>query len=204
MLSIGVIGSGSGSNYASIQDAIDQGRLDARVVCVISDVEDAYILERARLRGIPAFFVDCSPFKTKLPEEAEKRIIKLMGEHGADTVALAGFMRIVKKGILDQFPQSVINIHPALLPSFPGLHSWAQALNYGAKVAGCTVHFVDEGMDTGPIIVQREVRIEENDSAESLHQRIQVEEHLAYPEALQLLAEKRIKIEGRRVRIEGP
>ncbi len=200
-LKIGVLGSGSGSNMQSVLDAIRAGALDAELRLVLSDVPDAKILDRARAHGVACEWLDCAPFKTKLDGEAERRCIARLREHGVDTVVLAGFMRIVKPGLLQAFPWRVINIHPALLPAFPGLHAWKQALDYGAKVAGCTVHFVDEGTDTGPIIVQRSVPVLDGDTPETLHARIQVEEHRAYPEALRLLAEGRVAIEGRRVRL---
>jgi phosphoribosylglycinamide formyltransferase-1 len=202
MLTLGVLGSGSGSNFQAILDAIRDGTLDARVGCVISDVEDAFILERARRVEVPAFHVDCAPFKTKLDGEAEGRVIELLRGHGVDTIALAGFMRMVKAGMIEAFPMRIVNIHPALLPAFPGLASWKQALEYGARVAGCTVHFVDAGMDTGPIIVQKAVPAYGTDTPETLHARIQEQEHAAYPEALQLLAEGRLRLEGRRVLID--
>jgi len=200
-LKIGVLGSGTGSNLQAVFDAMDAGTLAVEVVCVIADVADAKILERAQQRGIPAFFVDCAPFKTKLDGAAETRVIELLRKHGAEAVALAGFMRIVKRGLLAAFPMRVLNIHPALLPAFPGLHAWKQALDYGAKVAGCTVHFVDEGTDTGPIILQRAVEVRGNDTAESLHARIQQQEHAAYPEALRLLAAGRLRVTGRKVEV---
>lgn len=202
-LKLGVLGSGSGSNMQSIQDAILAGTLDAEIVCVIADVPGAKILERAAKYNIPADYLDPAPFKTKLDGEAEQRYIDYLKAHGAEVVVLAGFMRIIKPGLLKAFPQRVLNIHPALLPAFPGIAGWKQALDYGAKVAGCTVHFVDEGTDTGPIIVQKCVPIEDGDTAESLHARIQVQEHIAYPEALRLLAADRLSIEGRRVRIKA-
>lgn len=201
MLNIGALGSGKGSNLESILTAIETGRLDARVVCVLSDNADAYILERARKRGISAFHIDCAPFKTKLDGDAQTRAIKILRDHGADTIALAGFMRMVKPGLLQAFPHRVINIHPALLPAFPGLEAWTQAVNYGAKISGCTVHFVDEGMDTGPIILQKSVPVLHTDTPQSLHARIQEQEHIAYPEALQLFAQNRLKIQGRIVEI---
>ena len=203
MLNLGVLGSGRGSNLQSVLDAIAAGRLDARVKVVLADVADAFILERARRAGIPAQAIDCAPFKTKLDGAAEQRVIDLLHAHGVDTVVLAGFMRMVKPGLLAAFPNRVLNIHPALLPAFPGLAAWKQALDYGARVAGCTVHFVDAGMDTGPIIVQRTVPVLADDTAESLHARIQEQEHLAYPEALALLAAGRLRVEGRRVRISS-
>lgn len=203
-LRVAVLGSGKGSNCQSIIDAIEAGRLRARIVCVLSDVEGAFILERARRNGIPAMYLSAAPFKTKLDGEAERRYIEVLKEHGAEVVALAGFMRMIKAGLLAAFPHRVLNIHPALLPAFPGMEGWKQALRYGAKVAGCTVHFVDAGMDTGPIIVQRAVPVLEGDTEESLHARIQIEEHVAYPEALRLLAEGRLTIDGRCVRIRPP
>lgn len=202
-LKLAVLGSGAGSNMQSIVDAIEAGTLDAEIVCVLADVPDAKILERAARHNIPAQFLSCAPFKTKLEGEAEENYIRVMKEAGADTVVLAGFMRIVKPGLLAAFPNRVLNIHPALLPAFPGLHSWKQALDYGCRVAGCTVHFVDAGTDSGPIIVQRCVPVEPGDTPESLHARIQVQEHLAYPEALRLLAAGRLTINGRRVLIDG-
>lgn len=200
-LRIAVLGSGSGTNCQCIIDACRDGALRGEVVCVISDVEDAFILERARKAGIPAHYVSAAPFKTKLEGAAEEEYLRVLKAHGAEAVALAGFMRIVKRGLLEAFPNRVLNIHPALLPAFPGMESWKQALDYGAKVAGCTVHLVDEGTDTGPIVVQRAVRVMEDDTPASLHERIQVEEHQAYPQALQLVAEGRLSVEGRRVRI---
>jgi phosphoribosylglycinamide formyltransferase-1 len=198
MLDLAVIGSGSGSNFQSIADAVRAGRLDARIRCVLSDVPGAYILERARRAGIPAESVDCGPFRTKVEGEGERRLIEALRRHGADTIALAGFMRIVKPGLLAAFPGRIVNIHPSLLPAFPGLHAWRQALDYGAKWSGCTVHFVDAGTDTGPILLQCAVPVLDDDTAETLHARIQEQEHLAYPRALQALSEGRIRREGRR------
>ena len=200
-LKIGVLGSGSGSNMQSIVDEIEAGRLDAEVRVVLADVPDAKILDRAKRHGIPCQYLDCAPWKTKLEGQAEDRCIEILRGAGVDTVVLAGFMRIVKPGLLAAFPNRVLNIHPALLPAFPGVHSWKQALDYGCKVAGVTVHFVDGGTDTGPIIVQKAVPVREDDTPETLHARIQVEEHKAFPEALALLAAGRLSVEGRRVRI---
>ncbi len=198
-LKIGILGSGSGSNAESILSAVQSGALNAEVVCVLADREEAVILERARKYGVTAQFLSAAPFKTKLDGEGEQAYIDALRSHGANTVVLAGFMRMVKPGLLQAFPNRVLNIHPALLPAFPGLKSWQQAIDYGAKVAGCTVHFVDEGMDTGPIIVQRAIPVLENETPDSLHARIQEQEHPAYVEALQLIASGRIRIEGRRV-----
>ncbi len=199
MLNIAVFGSGSGSNCQSIIDAIAEDKLDAQIKLVVADFPDAKILDRAKKHNIPAMYLDCAPFKTKLDGEAQDRIIKILKEHNVDTIALAGFMRIVKDGLLEAFPNRVINIHPAILPAFPGLNSWRQAIEYGTKIAGCTVHFVDKGIDSGAIIVQKSVPVLDDDTAETLHARIQIQEHIAYPEALQWLAEDRLEIRGRRV-----
>ena len=198
-LKLGVLGSGSGSNMQSIQDAIEAGTLDAEIAVVITDVPDAGILARAARHNLPGLWIDHAPFKTKLEGKAEDEVIRVLREYGVDTVVLAGYMRVVKPKLLAAFPDRVINIHPALLPSFPGIAGWTQALNYGAKVAGCTVHFVNAGIDSGPIIVQRAVPVEDADTPASLHARIQVQEHIAYPEALRLLAADRLLICGRRV-----
>lgn len=203
-LRIGVLGSGSGSNMQSILDAIGKGSLNAEIRIVLSDVPDAAILERACRHGIRGEWLDCAPFKTKLDGRAEERCIAQLRAQGVDTVVLAGFMRIVKPGLLAAFPNRVLNIHPALLPAFPGLAGWEQALSYGVKMAGCTVHFVDAGTDTGPIIIQRCVPVLEQDTPSSLHTRIQEQEHIAYPAALRLLSEGRLRIEGRRVVIAAP
>lgn len=202
-LKLGVLGSGAGSNMQSIVDEIESGGLDAEIKIVISDVADAKILDRAAKHSIKALHLDCSPWKTKLEGRAEDECIEILKSHDVDTVVLAGFMRIVKPKLLAAFPNRVINIHPALLPAFPGVHSWKQALDYGCKVAGVTVHFVDAGTDSGPIIVQKAVPVLEDDTPESLHARIQVQEHIAYPEALRIISSGNYTIEGRRVRIGG-
>ena len=200
-LRLGVLGSGAGSNMQSIVDAIAAGTLDADIRIVLADVPDAKILDRAKRHGIPCRYLDCAPWKTKLEGPAEDLCIDILREAGVDTVVLAGFMRIVKPKLLAAFPNRVVNIHPAILPSFPGVHSWKQALDYGCKVAGVTVHFVDAGTDSGPILVQKAVPVMEDDTPETLHARIQVQEHIAYPEALNIIASGRYRIEGRRVRI---
>ena len=200
-LHLGVLVSGAGSNMQSIVDAVAAGPLDADIRLVLADVADAKILDRAKRHGIPCQYLDCAPWKTKLEGPAEDRCIELLKAAGVDTVVLAGFMRIVKPKLLAAFPNRVLNIHPALLPAFPGVHSWTQALDYGCKVAGGTVHFVDAGTDSGPILVQKSVPVLEDDTPETLHARIQVQEHLAYPEALRIVASGDYSIEGRRVRI---
>jgi phosphoribosylglycinamide formyltransferase-1 len=200
-LKIGVLGSGKGSNCQSIIDAIESQMLNATVVCVISDVENAFILERASQHGIPAEFISGDPFKTKLEGEAEEKYIQTLRRYGAEVVALAGFMRIIKKGLLSAFPHRILNIHPSLLPAFPGVAAWKQALDYGVKVTGCTVHLVDEGTDSGPVVIQRSVPVLDTDTPATLHARIQVEEHKAYPEALRLIEADRLSVNGRRTKI---
>ncbi len=181
---LGVLGSGSGSNMQAILDAIEAGTLDASIALVLSDRPDAFILERAKRHGIPTGVIDCHGFQTKFPDAAQAETASRLKEAGVELVCLAGFLRLVKRPLLDAFPQRILNIHPSLLPAFPGLESWKQALDAGASEAGCTVHFVDEGMDTGPIILQESVPILADDTAESLHARIQVLEHRLYPEAI--------------------
>jgi phosphoribosylglycinamide formyltransferase 1 len=181
---LGILGSGSGSNMQAILDAIDAGALDARIALVLSDKPDAFILERARRHGIQTGVIDCRGFQTKFPEEAQAETAARLKAAGVELVCLAGFLRLVKWPLLDVFPQRILNIHPSLLPAFPGLESWKQALDAGASEAGCTVHFVDEGMDTGPILLQEAVPILPGDTAESLHARIQVLEHRLYPAAI--------------------
>ena len=198
-LRIGVLGSGSGSNCQSIIDAIAAGTLNAAVVCVISDVPEAGILARAKRHDLPAYTLSGMPYRTRLEGPGEQACVDILHRHEADIVALAGFMRIVKQGLLDAYPGRIVNIHPSLLPAFPGLHAWKQALAYGVKVTGCTVHLVDAGTDTGPIVVQRSVPVLDDDTPETLHARIQVEEHVAYPEALRRLAAGTLRLDGRRI-----
>jgi len=181
---LGVLGSGSGSNMQAILDAIDGGTLDARIAIVLSDNPEAFILERARNRGIETGLIDCRGFKTKFPEEAQEETATRLQAAGVELVCLAGFLRLVKRPLLDAFPDRILNIHPALLPAFPGLESWKQALDAGVFESGCTVHYVDEGMDTGPIILQERVPVLPGDTPESLHARIQIAEHHAYPLAI--------------------
>ena len=183
----------------AIAEACAAGQLTAQIVLVLSDVPDAGILERARERGIPARFLPPGRFRTKLDEEAERAYVAALREARVDLIVLAGFMRILKGEFLRAFPQRVLNIHPALLPAFPGLESWKQALDYGVKVTGCTIHFVDQGIDTGPILVQRAVPILDEDTPATLHARIQEAERVAYPEAIAAALSGRITMEGRRV-----
>lgn len=185
---LGILGSGSGSNMQAMLDAIDAGTLDARITLVLSDHPDAFILERARRCGIATGVIDCRGFRTKFPEEAQLETAAQLQAAGVDLVCLAGFLRLVKRPLLDAFPDRILNIHPALLPAFPGLESWRQALDAGVAETGCTVHLVDEGMDTGPILLQERVPVLPGDTAESLHARIQVAEHRLYPAAISKVA----------------
>ena len=187
-LRIGVLGSGKGSNFRAIADAIDGGTLAVEVGVVISDVASAGILALARERGLRAEFVEPGRFRTKLEPDAELRVVEILQSAGAEWVVLAGYMRMIKPPLLEAFPGRIINIHPSLLPAFPGLEAWKQALTAGVPETGCTVHFVDAGMDTGEIIAQRAVPVLPGDTAETLHARIQVAEHALYPAVLRGLS----------------
>ena len=181
-LKLGILGSGKGSNFRAIADAIARGELDAEVRVVLSDVESAGILALARERGLRAEFVNPGKFKTKMEPENERRLVAVLKEAGVELVVLAGYMRMIKAPLLDAFPRRIINIHPSLLPAFPGLEAWKQAVEANAKKSGCTVHYVDGGMDTGEIIAQAEVPVLPGDTPETLHARIQIAEHRLYPE----------------------
>ena len=185
---LGILGSGSGSNMQAILDAIGGGTLDAEIALVLSDKPDAYILERARKAGIATGVIDCRGFKTKFPEEAQAETAAALKDAGVELVCLAGFMRLLKAPLLDAFPDRILNIHPSLLPAFPGMEAWKQAVEAGASESGCTVHLVDGGMDSGPVILRATVPVLPDDTAESLHRRIQVEEHRIYPEAIRQVA----------------
>ena len=198
---LGVLGSGAGSNFAAIADACNSGAVPARVALVLSDVADAGILDKARERGIPARHIAPGKFRTKLDVDAEQAYLTALSELQVDLVVLAGFMRILKGAFLKVFEDRVVNIHPSLLPAFPGMTSWKQALDFGAKVAGCTVHFVDQGVDSGPIIAQTAVTVEEGDTPETLHQRIHRAEHALYPECIARIARGEVRLEGRLVRV---
>ncbi|MBM3863026.1 MAG: phosphoribosylglycinamide formyltransferase [Verrucomicrobia bacterium] len=185
---LGVLGSGSGSNLQAILDAIDSGRLDASVAIVLSDRADAFILERARRHGIVTGVIDCRGFRSRFPEDAQRETAAVLRGSGVGFVCLAGFMRLIGAPLLDAYPGRILNIHPSLLPDFPGLEAWKQALAAGVVETGCTVHIVDEGMDSGPVILQERVPVLADDTPESLHARIQQAEHRAYPEALRRMA----------------
>ena len=197
-LRLGVLGSGKGSNFVAIGDACAAPDSPLEVALVLSDMADAGISARARERGIPAQFIAPGNYRTKLDEVAEAAFVAALQNARVDLVVLAGFMRILKGEFLRAFPQRVINIHPSLLPAFPGLESWKQALDHGVKFTGCTVHFVDQGVDSGPIIAQKVVPILDHDTPDSLHARIQGAEHELYPATLTTLARKKIVMNGRR------
>jgi phosphoribosylglycinamide formyltransferase-1 len=199
---IAVLVSGRGSNLQAILDNIEKGLLSSELVVVISDQADAYALERARKHNIPAVLVSPKGFKDKR-EEYDTLLVKELRERNVDLVCLAGFMRIITPVLIRAFPNRILNIHPSLLPAFPGLHVQKKALDHGAKFSGCTVHFVDEGMDTGPIIVQAVVPILDSDTEDSLSERILKQEHKIYSRAIQLFSEGRLQIEGRRVLVSG-
>lgn len=195
---LAVLGSGKGSNFTALADAIKAGTLTAEIVVVVSDVETAGILQRARDRGLRAEFLPPGKYRSKLDEETESRLIELLHSVRAEWVVLAGFMRILKGQFLRHFEQRVVNLHPSLLPAFPGLEAWKQALDYGVKVTGCTVHLVDQGIDTGPIVAQEAVPVLSKDTAATLHERIQQAERRLYPTAVQQLVTGALRIEGRR------
>jgi phosphoribosylglycinamide formyltransferase-1 len=183
---------------AAIAEACAAGQMAAEIVVVLSDVAEGGILARAKERGIRAEFIPPGKFRTKLNEEAERAYVNALNRAQVDLVVLAGFMRILKGDFLRAFPQRVVNIHPALLPSFPGLEAWKQALDYGVKVTGCTVHFVDQGIDTGPIIAQQTVPVLDADTPATLHERIQEAERALYPKTVSALLQGKLIVQGRR------
>jgi phosphoribosylglycinamide formyltransferase-1 len=201
-LKIAVLASGRGSNFPALATACAQEDFPAEIAVLITDNHDAGALQTAASMGIEAVVVDCGPKRGSMSLESSERMAAICGDKGIGLVCLAGFMRIVKGPLLDDYSRRMINIHPALLPSFKGLHGQRQALDYGVKYSGCTVHFVDDGIDTGPIILQRVVRVEQNDTEDTLSARILVKEHKIYPDAVRLIAEGRVRIEGRRVFID--
>jgi phosphoribosylglycinamide formyltransferase-1 len=200
-LALGVLLSGSGTNLQALIDAIAAGRLDARIAVVISNVPDAVGLDRARRHGLTAVAL---PHRHAPSREAyDRQVVDVLQAHAVRLVVLAGFMRLVTPVLLDAFAGRVVNVHPALLPAFPGLHAERQALEHGARITGVTVHFVDEETDHGPIVAQAAVPVFADDTEASLHARIQRQEHRLYPYAIQLIAEGRVRIEGRRVVVTG-
>ena len=202
-LGIGVLVSGSGSNLQSIIDRMEKGCLDAEIKMVISNNPDAYALERCRKHHIPAVVVRHQDFRTR--EDFDRQMIDVFKSHQVDLVVMAGFMRVLTPLFLNAFSMKIMNIHPALLPAFPGTHVQQKAIDYGVKFSGCTVHFADEGVDTGPVIIQAVVPVLVDDTADTLAARILKEEHRIYPQAIQFYAEGRIQINGRNVFIlNGP
>lgn len=197
MVNVGVLVSGSGTNLQSIIDAIESGRLRASIKLVISNKPDAYALERAKKHGIQTVVVRVKDFPTR--ELFDSEVLRLLKEAGVELVVLAGFMRLISSVLLEGFPMRIINIHPSLLPSFPGLEVQKAAIEHGVKFSGCTVHFVDSGLDSGPIIIQAVVPIKDEDTVEALQKRILAEEHRIYPQAIELFSEGRIEVRGRRV-----
>ena len=197
---LGVLGSGKGSNFVAIADAIAAGEVPASVALVLSDVATAGILDRARERNLSARFIAPGSFRAKLDEQAESAFIQGLRSAQVDLVVLAGFMRVLKGEFLRAFEGRIINIHPSLLPSFPGLEAWKQALDHGVKITGCTVHYVDAGVDSGPIIAQASVPVLDDDTPETLHARIRQAEHELYPKCVAALARGQILLKDRRVR----
>ena len=190
---IGILGSGKGSNGRAILEQIRSGKLPVECRVVVSDVKDAGILSIARQFGVPAVFLEPGKFRTKLEQENEERLVRLLQEAGVDLVVLAGFMRVLKAPMLNAFPRRIINLHPSLLPKFPGREAWSQALAAGETITGCTVHYVDAGVDSGEIIAQREVPILPNDTPVALHQRIQEVERALFPAVIAEFAESKSK-----------
>ncbi len=199
MLRIGVLASGRGSNFQAIIDEIEAGSLPAKIEILIVDNPEAYAIKRAEKHKIPYLYINPEDFPTK--EAFYEKIRDELILREVELVVLAGFMRIVKKPLLDAFPMRIINIHPALLPSFPGLHAQKQAVDYGVKISGCTVHFVDEGVDSGPVIIQAALPVHPDDSEDTLSERILKLEHKILPEAIRLFAQGKLRIEGRKVKI---
>ncbi|MGZ6123589.1 MAG: phosphoribosylglycinamide formyltransferase [Myxococcales bacterium] len=198
---LGVLASGSGSNLQAILDGCASGRIPAEVAAVICNVPGARALERAEAAGVPALLLPHGEFPAR--EEYDRQLIATLRRHGVDLVCLAGFMRLITPVVLRDFENKILNIHPSLLPAFPGLHAVRQALAAGVRVSGCTVHVVDEGTDSGPILVQAAVPVLDGDTEETLAARILLQEHRCYPRAISLWAQGRVRIEGRRVRIAG-
>ncbi len=196
---LGVLGSGKGSNFVAITDAIAAGKIPAEVALVVSDVENAGILEHARQRNLPARFIAPGKFRTKLDEDAERAYVTALQDAKVDLIVLAGFMRVLKGDFLRAFEGRIVNVHPSLLPSFPGLEAWKQALDHGVKATGCTVHFVDAGVDSGAIIGQQTVPVLDDDTAATLHARIHAAEHDLYPKCVAAIARGEILVQGRRV-----
>lgn len=183
-LALGILGSGKGSNCRAILEQISAGKLAAEARLIISDVFDAGVLDIAREFGVPNAYLPPGKFRTRLEPAVEMELVKLLRDAGVELVVLAGFMRVLKEPMLTAFPRRIINLHPSLLPKYPGVEAWKQALDAGEKIAGCSVHYVDSGIDSGEIIAQRKVPVMPGDTAESLHARIQIAERALYPEVI--------------------
>ena len=194
-----VLASGRGSNFQAIIDRVRDGYIDAACTCLVTDNPDAYAIQRAEDAGIPVEIVSYKAFSDK--DKYENALLSVLVRYNPDLVVLAGYMRLLGKKIVDSYNGRMMNIHPSLLPAFQGLHAQRQALMYGTKIAGCTVHFVTHDMDAGPVIVQRAVRVLDDDDEESLSERILIEEHHAFPEAIRLFFERKLQVDGRRVLI---
>ncbi len=201
MVNIGVLVSGGGTNLQSIIDSVEAGTLDASIKVVLSDNPEAYALERAKKHGISTVTLHKKGFSSR--EDFDRAAVAELIEHGVELVVLAGFMRIISPVMLDAFPMRIMNIHPSLLPAFPGLGVQQKALEHGVKFSGATVHFVDGGLDSGPIIIQAVVPVLDDDTPDTLAKRILAEEHRIYPHAIRLYSEGRLKVVGRRVFAEG-
>jgi len=201
---LGILGSGKGSNFTAIAEGCAAGTIPAEIAVVLSDVGDAGILALARARNLPAQFIAPGKFRTKLEDEAERAFVKTLQGAGVHLIVLAGFMRVLKGEFLRAFEGRIVNVHPSLLPSFPGLEAWKQALDHGVKVAGCTVHFVDAGVDSGAIIGQQAVPVLDRDTPETLHARIHTAEHELYPKCVAAIARGEISLTGRRVILKNP
>lgn len=197
MINIGVLASGRGTNLQAIIEAIKEGKIEGRISIVINDNRDAFALKRAKQNNIETKYVNFKSFKKR--EDYDKKIVGYLKEKDVDLVVLAGYMRILSHYFIKMYKNRIMNIHPALLPSFPGLHAQRQAVEYGVKISGCTVHFVEEGVDSGPIILQKAIEVKDNDTKESLVERILKEEHQIYPRAIQLFCQGRLIIKGRKV-----
>jgi phosphoribosylglycinamide formyltransferase-1 len=198
---LGILISGRGSNFLALHRAIERGEIPARIVAVVSNVAEAPGMAKARELGLAAHAVPHGDFEDR--ESHEAAVLEILGTAEADWICLAGYMRLLSSGFITAYPRRIVNIHPSLLPAFPGLHAHRQALEHGVRVSGCTVHLVDEGLDSGPIVVQRAVPVEEGDTEETLSARILEQEHRAYPEALRRLLTESWEIRGRRL-VFGP
>ncbi len=200
MINIGVLASGRGTNLQAIIEAVEEGKIKGKISIVISDNRNAFALKRAEQHNIETQYIDFKCFKNR--EDYDKKVVECLKDKEIELVVLAGYMRILTHYFINAYKNKIMNIHPALLPSFPGLHAQRQAVEYGVKLSGCTVHFVDEGVDSGPIILQKSVEVSADDTEESLVEKILKKEHQIYPQAIQLFSQGRLIIKGRKVFIK--